>query len=373
MSATSEQVTYSQPELLASHDYEAPLIADGHRCHGGFDAEGEYVSPRTLHRGPAIVAWQDQHRATFGTDLLDIGLETFPDAYPNVAQSKLLLRNGVTDPIVSSLTRIGTVEGFGSFLRYSIVPDLQRHFDESIVGTASAHLDRGLIEAHARDEAGFDDQAGHNLMWFAARDIAFDHPVTEDQTLRMLERMGISRPGGGPPDLAALRAQAMANRQWPDDVSFDLESLIERMVRLLLIEISAFHIFRWAEEVLGDTELCAGEGEAAQLVSYIRSDETPHVEYLKTVLTEVRDRTIVGESGTKYSGAELVGDLWERAVAEHRGVRRSEVLELTWREVRHAVEGRPGGADLLEEFDALGGAHRAEDGTWSEAGLASAA
>ena len=67
----------------------------------------------------------------------------------------------------------------------------------------------------------------------------------------------------------------------PDDIDFDLESLIERMIRLLLIEISAFHMFAWAEEVLSDPDLVAGDGEAARLVSYIRADETPHVEYLR--------------------------------------------------------------------------------------------
>ena len=36
------------------------------------------------------------------------------------------------------------------------------------------------------------------------------------------------------------------------------------MIGLLLIEISAFHGFRWAEAVLGDTELVAGDGEAAR-------------------------------------------------------------------------------------------------------------
>ena len=31
-----------------------------------------------------------------------------------------------------------------------------------------------------------------------------------------------------------------------------------------------------------------GDGEAARIVSYIRADETPHVEYLRTALTEMR-------------------------------------------------------------------------------------
>ena len=104
-----------------------------------------------------------------------------------------------------------------------------------------------------------------------------------------------------------------------DDVDFDLEMLIARMASLLLIEISAFHVFAWAEEVLSDTDLVAGDKAAAQLVSYIRSDEAPHVAYLKTVLSEMRDRTIVGESGKKYAGTKIVGDLWDRSKSESLG------------------------------------------------------
>ena len=39
------------------------------------------------------------------------------------------------------------------------------------------------------------------------------------------------------------------------------------MIRVLFIEISAFHTFAWAEEWMSDTELVAGDGEAARLVS----------------------------------------------------------------------------------------------------------
>ena len=61
-------------------------------------------------------------------------------------------------------------------------PTCTRLFDEDVDGTAIDHLDRGLYEAHARDEAGFEDEGGHKQMWFAARDIAFENPVTEDET-----------------------------------------------------------------------------------------------------------------------------------------------------------------------------------------------
>lgn len=362
---TTAQLSFTQDELLRSHDFAEPLVAGGVRCHGGFDDDGKYVSPRTQNRQPAIAAWQDQHGEQFGTDLLHLPLDTWPESYPNVAQGRFLVESGTPEPVISTLTRIGTVEGFGAMIRYSVLPDFQACFAEDTVGTATEHLGRGLYEAHARDEAGFEDEGGHKQMWFAARDIAFEHPVTEDETQRMLERMGLATPGsGGQVDVAAMRRRAMANRLLPNDIAFDLESLVERMVRLLLIEISAFHTFAWAEALLSDTDLVAGDGEATRLVSYIRADETPHVDYLRTVLSEMRDRTFVGETGEHHAGADMVGRLWDRALGDSLGSRRHDQLELVWREVSHAVADRADGSELLAQFDALGSMHRDDDGAW---------
>ena len=346
------QLIYDEAELLASHAYEEPLIAGGVRCHGGFDTDGRYVSPRTRHRTPAIEAWQANHRATFGTDLMDVPLATWPGHYPNVAQARFLLEAGLPEPIINTLTRIGTVEGFGAMLRLSPVPDARRTFVEDTEGTALAHLGRGLFEAHARDEAGYDPddgepEGGHKQMWFAARDVAFGHPPTEDETQLMLQRMGINQ-----------MAQAAPQRFWPDDVALDLEMLVERMVRLLLIEISAFHTFAWAEELLDDPDLVAGDGEAPRLVSYIRADETPHVEYLKTVLSEIRDRTVVGER-RHHDGTDLVGRTWDRALAQSLGARRQAAIDSFRAEVARAASARADATDLVARFDRLGEAQDA--------------
>ena len=67
--------------------------------------------------------------------------------------------------------------------------------------------------------------------------------------------------------------------------------MVSLMIRVLFIEISAFHTFAWAEAWMSDTDLVSGEGEAARLVTYIRADETPHVGYLRVALSEMRDRT----------------------------------------------------------------------------------
>ena len=77
------------------HVVAEPLIAGGVRCHGGFAADGSYVSPRTKNRVPAIEAWQQSHREQFGTEILDAPIELWPELFPNVAQTKYLLREGV--------------------------------------------------------------------------------------------------------------------------------------------------------------------------------------------------------------------------------------------------------------------------------------
>jgi hypothetical protein len=357
------QLTWTEDELLATDAVVEPLIAAGVRCHGGFDADGRYHSPRTRFRAPAIDAWQQQHREQWGTELLDVPLSTWPETYPNVAQAKFLVRAGVRAPIVTTLTRIGTVEGFGAMIRYATVGDPQRFFVEDVSGTALAHLQSGLFEAHARDEAGHEDEAGHKQMWFAARDIAFEHPVTEDETAEMLKRMGISG-GGGAPDPVEIQRRALELRVF-DDLDLGLEMLVQRMINILLIEISAFHTFVWAETVLSDTDLVAGDGEAARIVSYIRQDESPHVEYLKTALSEMRERTFVGESGRRLDGSEIVGTLWQRGLAESLGVRREQGLATTVREVELALEGNARRDVLLDEFHQLGSIRPTADGTFA--------
>jgi hypothetical protein len=336
------QLEYRADELLASHAVAEPLVAGGVRCHGGLLDDGTYVSPRTRFRLPAIDAWQQHHREVYGSDILDAPLATWPGSYPNVDQARFLLRSGIRRPMISVLTRIGTAEGLGAMIRYLSPSDLQPHFVEDIRGTALAHLNRGLIEAHARDEAGWEAEAGHDRMWYAARDIAFEHPEVSDQTEATMARLGMS----GPSPARILKGSLA-------DVDPGLELLFTTMIRVLFIELKAFHVFAWAEEVLSDTGLVAGEGEAARIVSYIRADETPHVEYLRTALTEARDRTIVGTFGRRHPGTEVIGALWEALMTESRTTLEQRNRAATVAEVERALEGNPRAGALLEEFHAL--------------------
>ena len=346
---TDAQTDFTSDELLASHPGTEALFAGGVECHGGFAADGSYVPPRTLHRVPAIEAWRDHHRRTFGADIIDVPLETWPDHFPNVAQARYLIGQGVREPLIATLTRIGTVEGFGANIRLLQPGNLQKFFAEDIRGTALAHLGRGLFEGHGRDEAGFEEVAGHRDMWFAARDIAFPEPAPEIDIVKMLERMGF---GQGPP-------AGSPTRTLPDDIDVNVEFMVSLMIRVLLIEVQAFHTFAWAEDWLSDPDLVAGDGAAAQLVSYIRTDETPHVGYLATAITEMRDRTWIGEGGKRHAGTEMIGRLWDELLEQSLGAGRQQTRAAILGEVEHWCRQRVNGDALLEGFHELATAEAA--------------
>ncbi len=155
---------------------------------------------------------------------------------------------------MATLTRIGTVEGYGANIRLLKPKDLQRHFVEDVQrdGDRPSRA-AGCSRRTAATKRVGRAEAGHKDMWFAARDIAFERPCEELDIEAMLARMGFGpgRPGAAP------------ERLLPDDIPPELEMMVTLMVRVLFIEISAFHTFAWAEEWMSDTELVAGDGEAA--------------------------------------------------------------------------------------------------------------
>jgi hypothetical protein len=316
-----------------------------------------YHSPRSRFRNDAIAAWQAQHRADFGTELFDAGLDTWPPPAPNVAQSRFLLERGVREPIMAALTRIGTVEGFGGAMRLWNLDDPQSYFADPIAGTTLAHLS-GMFEAQARDEAGWGDEFGHKDMWFLARDVAFEDPDVEDLTELMLYRLGVTPAPGAPvPSPGEIRRRQEAARVFPE-IPLAIEALIGRMVNLLLVEISAAHLFAWAEELLADVDLVAGDGQAAQLVSYIRRDESPHVEYLRTALSEMRDRAFVTATGASTPGTGIVDTLWARGLAESTGERRANNQRLARSELEHAIGDRRDRDELLVTYESLASTER---------------
>jgi hypothetical protein len=333
----ASRLEFSESELLDSGAYDAPLVAGGVRCHGGFDASGVYRSPRTLHRGPAVAAWQAR-LARDGHALLEIPGALMPPQYPNVAQAKLLLRNGVRDPIVRALTIISIVEGFGAIIRDVRVPKLDELVVEPIAGTALAHLGRGLFEAHARDEAGWRDEGGHKQMWEAARDLALEKPkIPADVMMRMMARTG---------------QRAPAERPFPM-LDETLERMLSMMAQVCVVEVFAEGTFRWGVELLSDPEVSAQPRAAGDMVRHIQSDEKPHVEYLRTALSEVRARTLRTVDGKTIAGRSVVDGLMHRilrAITRDRPRDQRDDLRASLAEAMK-VAANPNA--LLAEFDAL--------------------
>ena len=84
----------------------------------------------------------------------------------------------------------------------------------------------------------------------------------------------------------------------------------------------------------------------------------------------MRDRTWVGTDGTRFDGTEMMPLLWARALEQSMVARRSELLQLSLREIEHALaeHGIAGSArdDLLDEVLALGTVERLPDGTLAD-------
>ncbi len=331
------QLEFTTAELLSDTAYDEPLVVDGVRCHGGF-VDAEYVSPRCLHRVPAIEAWQAQLRDE-GHALLSLPKKYVPPHYPNYAQAKLLLQEGLVDPVTRSLTIISIVEGFGARIRDLPLPDIHKEIVEDIDGTCLAHLGSGLYEAHARDEAGHRDQGGHKQMWEAARDIGLDKPeIPGDVLMRMM--MGRPPASPGEPPFPQL--------------SRKLVGAISMMTNVMVVEIFAEDVFEWAKNLLGDPEIATNPESAARLVAHIQSDEKPHVEYLRTALSEIRCRTLRSADGkTEIRGAEVIDALFAerlRGVAAAEPAREREGLQ---KEIHEAIEDRAQATRVARKFEDL--------------------
>ena len=330
------QLNFSAQEILANLPTREPLIVKGVKCHGGFDADGHYRSPRTAFRVPAIRAWQERHVATSGTPLFEIPADTIAPQAPNVAQVKFLLRSGVREPMVRWLSEIAIVEGFGAMIRDLPVPPLASFIREDTSGTALAHLAGGLFEAHARDEAGWTEEGGHRQMWDAARDAALSNPaISPEIYTSLIGQRGTGRPAALFPELGE-----------------PVERLIRFMANVLAIEVFATSTFAWAEEILSDPEVSDAPIDAANLVRFIRADESPHVEYLRTALSEIQARTLLTLDGKPVSGRKVVNDLAERGIRRMLRDRLNERPVMVRDLIRKTANVKDIDA-LMREFDAL--------------------
>jgi hypothetical protein len=335
------QLVYTEEELMRSHDYAAPQVVAGHRLHGGFDAAGNYLPPRCLVREPAIAAWTEALRAR-GGDWLDADSSLLAGVrYPSPAQNKLLLQEGLGKTFWNTLTITGKIEARGRLLAEISFPDFQELVVEDISQMGIGHLGKGLLVAHGIDEGGEPDKGigGHDVMWFALRDLAFGKTDFPDPEV--------------PENIGRPEEDATRISQIP----LEFERTIYFLLNLLLIEFRAERGFAMTETMLRDSDLFTERRdealEAAEIVDRIRKDEEIHVASLRLYLGELRSVHFKSAGGDSISGAAVVDALWQEIV-RWAVVEQPRLLAAQQRKMMNErILGHPDGERILARFDAL--------------------
>jgi hypothetical protein len=176
-------------------------------------------------------------------------------------------------------------------------------------------------------------------MWEAARDLALDKPkIPGDVLMRMMGRRA-SR--GSRPE-----------RPFPQ-LDETLERMLALMAQVLVVEVFAEGTFEWGARLLSNPEVSAAPAAAGDMVRHVQSDEKPHVEYLRTALSELRARTLRTVDGRTIAGREVVDGLLHRILREITRNRPREQREDIRESLIDAMQAAANPEALLEEFDAL--------------------
>lgn len=336
------RLAYSERALYEDHDHAAPHERGGVRMHGGFDAAGRYLPPRSKGRREAMAAWTAALRQRGGELFAaDASLLTGP-RMPNVAQQKLLLANGIGRPFWNGLTITGKIEGRGRLLAEMSFPDLQNVIVEDISQMALGHLNKGLLVMHGIDEGGEPDRGigGHDVMWFVARDLACGPEAYPD----VEPPESIARPEAG-------------QRLMPE-LPPEYEAMLSFLMNLLLIEFRAEIGFASTQEILRDpalfTDRREGAEEAAEIVGRIREDELIHVESLRLYLGELRELHLKTVDGGRIPGAQLIDRFWSGLVRWATVEQPAIAAGNQYESLKPIILAHEDGRRVLAEFDALG-------------------
>ena len=337
------RLRYSRDEIMSSHDYVRPHEQAGYRLHGGFVADGSYVSPRTKVRWPAVRAWGEALKAR-GWPLIDATGDLLKrEGYPTFEQQKLLLKEGFGQPLWNSLTITGIIEARGQALCNVTAPDMQMLIVDDVSDCATAHMNAGLLYAHGADEGGDPANPGeraHDAMWFAARDLVFGknaYPL---------------------PDPPASIARPVEDREMPQ-LPEGFEQLLKFLMNVLMIEIRAESFFSLCCRIFREPDLFTDRRPdaetAAVMVERIRTDEAVHVGYLQVLISEMRSFQWKTKAGV-VPGAEIIDPVWAKMVDWHgraerdiAAARSREAIEAMIIKARGDVAGRK----LMAQFDAL--------------------
>ena len=334
------RVVYSRDELMAEHAYAKPQIEAGYRLHGGFDANGTYISPRTLHRWPAVEAWQAQVKGR-GFPIIDASTRLLKrGAYPGIDQQKLLLGHGMGETLWNALTITGVIEARGRALCDAEAPDFQKIIEEDVSATSIGHLNKGLLFAHGLDEGGdkANGQGGHDDMWFAVRDALFGKDAFPL------------------PEVPASIARPEIGRLMPmiDKVFEDWTLLL---MNVLMIEVRAEAFFSFCTNLMRSPDVFRDRRpaamHAAELVERIRTDEAIHVAYLQTFVSEMRSFTIKTLDGGRIKGAQMIDPIWEGMIHWHSVTQADFSREQSREAIVARIKERTDAPALLAQFDAL--------------------
>jgi hypothetical protein len=334
------KLVYSEAELLADPAYARRQTEAGYQLHGGFDAAGVYLSPRTLNRWPAVNAWQARLQQR-GWPLVDASTRLLRRGnYPNFAQQRLLLDLGLGRTLWNALTVTGAVEARGRRLADFLVPDFKPIVEDELDGTATGHLGKGLMKAHGFDEGGAPGtgEGGHDTMWYAVRDLLFGrdaYPLPEI-----------------PPSLA----RPETGRLMPQ-IPLAHEQTILMLMNVLMIEIRAEAFFAFCIKLMRAPDMFSDRREAAEhaaeLVERIRQDEAIHVAYLQTAVSELRSFTFRGVGDQRVPGKVFIDPIWNGMIQWHAVT----TVEHSRAQAREAIRAQllaaSNGAKQLAAFDAL--------------------
>lgn len=334
------KLVYTREELLADHDYSKPHNEIGYQLHGGFLENGEYASPKTLNRWPAVHAWRKQLQDR-GWDIVDATTDLLKRGnYPNQAQQKFLFSKGDGQSFWNSLTITGIIEARGQILCQMEAPNLQDIIVDDISETATGHLNKGLLYAHGADEGGDParpEYGAHDAMWFAAR----DHVFGKD-----------AYPSIEPPESIGRPEEGRAMPQIPEEC----EGLISLLLNVLMIEVRAEAFFAHSTALMRDPDIFpdtdAGE-LAATMVDRIRIDEAIHVGYLETVMSELRSFTFKTVDGGTIAGKDMIDPFWEKQVVWHGETQFDLSKEQSYEAIKGRLLALENGSELLAQFDAL--------------------
>lgn len=331
------QLAYSRDELMAEDSYASPHSEAGYRLHGGFDAQGRYVSPRTKLRWPAVKAWQAALAAQ-GYPLIDSSVQLLRRGnYPSLDQQKILLEAGLGETLWNGLTITGVIEARGRALCDVTAPDFQEIIVEDIAETCTGHLNTGLLFAHGLDEGGepASGVGAHDQMWFAVRDLLFG----KDAYPMPVVPESLSRPEAG----RRMPGLPILHEQW-----------ILLLMNVLMIEVRAESYFSFCTTLMHSTDTFLDRREAAmhaaELVDRIRTDEAIHVAYLQTFLSEMRRFTLKLEDGRTVPGASLIDPVWDGMIEWHTVTNAEFGRDQTRNDILARIDRQPRAAELRNHY-----------------------